>query len=72
MHFFHRDRPKNDGRRLHTNIRIMNSEDAQSIISDLWHELEVEEIILVFQTVQHHDVVKIGHILRMTEKIHLQ
>ena len=72
MKFFHRGKPKNDGNRVHTNIRILHAECIQSIISDLRYELETEEITLELQQVQHYDVIKIGYILEMMDKINLQ
>ena len=72
MKFFHRGKPKNDGIRVCTNIRIIHIEEMQSIISDVWQELEAQEIALGLQRFQHHDLIKIGHILRMMDKINLQ
>ena len=76
MKFFYCNKPKKDSIRAHTNIRILHAEDIQSIISDMWYELEIEEITLESQQVQHHDVIKIecilDCILGMMDKINLQ
>ena len=50
-------------------MRILHSIEVQNIIDDLRYELEVEGIILGLQRVQHHDVVKVGYIFGMMEKI---
>ena len=72
MHFFHQCKPNKDGRRACTNIRVLDTEDMQSIISTLRYELEVEEITSGSKLVHHHDVIKIGCILGIMDKINLQ
>ena len=72
MKLFHLGKHKTDGSRVHTNIHILYTEYTPSIITDMNYELEVEESTLEFQRVQHHDVIKIGHILGMMDKINLQ
>ena len=71
-HFFHRGKPKNDGRRTYANIRILHSEDMQNTMCYLRYYLENKETSLGLQQVQHHDMVKIGCILRMMDKTRLQ
>ena len=70
--FFHRGKPKNDGRRTYANIRILHSEDMQNTMCYLRYYLENKETSLGLQQVQHHDMVKIGCILRMMDKTRLQ
>ena len=72
MYFFHRVKRKNYVSRVHNNVHIIQSDDMQSIVNKLRHELEVEEIILGLQRVQHHDAVKVGNVYGMIYKIRLQ
>ena len=51
MKFFHRSKPKNDGSRAHTKIRVLYVEDIPSIVIDLRYELNIEEITLGLQRV---------------------
>ena len=67
--FFHRGKPKSDGSKIYTNMRILHKVDMLDIIVNLRYELEVEDINIGLQRVQHHDVVKVGYILGMLEKI---
>ena len=67
--FFHRGNPKSDSNRIYTNMRILHAVDGQDIIGDLKHELEVEEITLGMQIVQHHYLVKVGCIISIMDKI---
>ena len=46
--------------------------DMQTIISDLRHESEDEELTSGLQRMKHHDTVKVGCVHRMTEKKCLQ
>ena len=67
--FFHRGKPKSDCSSICTNMRILHTVDIQDIICDLQYELEVEEITVGLQRVQNHDVVKVGYIFGMMDKI---
>ena len=49
MKFCHRGKPKHYGNRACTNIRVLHTEDMQSIVSYLRYELEIEEITLGLQ-----------------------
>ena len=55
---------------------MLPAEKIQSIVNDMRYELEIEEIALESQQVQHHDVIKIwcilGCILGMMDKTNLQ
>ena len=66
---FHRGKPKPNGSKIYTNMRILHTVDIQDIIGDLRYELEVEGVTVGLQRVQHHGVVKVGYIYSMMEKI---
>ena len=72
MQFFHRGKPKSDGSRNHTNMHVLHTEDTQSTLGDLRYEIEDLETNAGFQRAQHHDVVKVGCIYGIMEKINLQ
>ena len=71
MQFFNHGKPKNDGSKIHTNIRILHSEDMKNIAGDLRYELEEEEITLGIQRVQHYAVVKIRFMLGIIDRTNL-
>ena len=54
---------------IYTNVRILHTVDSQDVIGDLKYELEAEEINVGMHCVQHHDVVKLGCIFDMINKI---
>ena len=72
MQFFCRVKPKNDGSKTCTNIRILNHEDIDIIVSNLRFDLDTEDIDIGLQRIQHHDTVKVGYIYGMLDKINLQ
>ena len=67
--YFHRGKPKPNGSKIYTNMRILYTVDIQDVICDLRYELDVERVTVGLQRVQHHDVVKVGYIYGMMEKI---
>ena len=70
--FFHRGKPKPNGSRFYTNMCIIHTVEIRDIIGDLEHKLEIEGINLGLQRAQHHDVIKLGYIFGMTDKIDTQ
>ena len=46
MQFFHKGKPRNNGSKINSNLRILHSEDVHTIITNLKHVLEVEKIAL--------------------------
>ena len=50
-------------------MRILHAVDIQDIIDDLRCELELEESTVGLQRMQHQDVVKVGYIIDMMDKI---
>ena len=69
--FFHRGRPMKDGRKIQTFIRILHSECMHNIIGDLKYELDINGIVIGLQRVQHHDIVTVGYLLGMKDKIYI-
>ena len=67
--YFYKGKPKPNGSKIYTNMRILHTVDVQDIIGDLRYELEVEGVTVGLQRVQHHDAVKVGYIFGMMEKI---
>ena len=53
-------------------MRILHKVEIGDIIGDLKYELEIEGIDLGLQRVKHHDVVKVGYIFGMMDKIDTQ
>ena len=70
--FFHRSKPKSDGIRITTNMRVLHTVDIQDVIGNLKYELEVEEINIGLQRVQHHGVFKVGCIFDIMDNIDTQ
>ena len=61
MKFFHKDKYRNNGSKIHANIHGLHSEDIITITDDLKHKLEEEEdITLGLKRLQNHDAFKIG------------
>ena len=72
MQLFHRDKAKSDGSIIHTNMRVLHTEEMQIILCDLRYELEELYVTLGLKRAQHHAVVKLGSIGGMIEKIDVQ
>ena len=72
MQFCHKGKATNDRSKICTNLHALYLEDILTIIDNLKHQLEEEEITLDLQRVQHHDLVKIGCFFGMMEKINVK
>ena len=59
-YFFHRGKPKPNGSKIYTNMRILHTVEIRDIIGDLFYELETEGNNLGLHRVQHHDAVKVS------------
>ena len=53
-------------------MRILHTQSTQIILGNLRQELKELEFYAGLRHVHHHDVVKVGHIYGMTEKINMQ
>ena len=62
MQFFYRGNPRSDGSKIFADIRITHTEDSNDIISDIEFDLEIKDVPIGLQLLQHNDTVKVGHL----------
>lgn len=69
--YFPKGKPKRSGGTIFTNCLILHNEDIDDIILDLKEGINSYNPRIGRQRVQHHDVVKLGHMMCLTTKIEL-
>ena len=72
MQLLHRGKPKNDGSKICTNIRILHHKDIDIIFGDLRFDTDVQAITEGLHIIKHYHAVKAGYIYGILDTIILQ